>query len=169
MKTVHTMPKSLQIKVYNSTQIAFICLQVACNLLCGDWSPHRSPRSAHLKKNFKMSNFAPCGPIFKIRNSKLVYSKSYKQIADYIFLITSTFRLLLYYFVHFYTQRNRIWKNQHCSPTVQCPHMMLALFVSPQWFLLGVLGHKICLLITIFLDPICQNWPKIGQICQNFC
>ena len=37
-----------------------------------------------MKKNIKMSNFAPCGPIFKIRNSKLVYSKSYKQITDYI-------------------------------------------------------------------------------------
>ena len=82
------------------------------------WSPHRSPRSAHLKKNIKMSNFAPCGLIFKIRNSKLVYSKSYKQLTDYIFSITSTFRLLLCYFVHFYTYRNRIWKNQHCSPTV---------------------------------------------------
>ena len=32
----------------------------------------------------------------------------------------STFRLLLCYFVYFYTQRNRIWKNQHCSPTVHC-------------------------------------------------
>ena len=64
-----------------------------------------------------MPNFAPCGPIFKIRNSKLVYSKSYNQITDYIFLITSTFRLLLCYFVYFYTQRNRIWKNQHCCPT----------------------------------------------------
>ena len=112
------MSKSLQIKVDNGTQIACICPQVACNLLCGDWSPHGSPRSVYLKKNIKMSNFAPCGPIFKIRNSKLVYSKSYKQITDYIFLITSTFRLLLYYYVHFYTQRNRIWKNQHCCPTV---------------------------------------------------
>ena len=67
-----------------------------------------------------MTNFAPCGPIFKIRNSKLVYSKSYNQITDYIFLITSTFRLLLCYFVHFYTQRSRILKNQHCCPTVHC-------------------------------------------------
>ena len=65
-----------------------------------------------------MTNFAPCGPIFKIRNSKLVYSKSYNQITDYIFLIMSTFRLLLCYFVHFYTQRSRILKNQHCCPTV---------------------------------------------------
>ena len=114
------MSNSLQIKVDKSTQTACICPQVACNLLFGDWSPHRSPRSAHLKKNIKMSNFAPCGPIFKIRNSKLVYSKSYNQITDYIFLITSTFRLLLCYFVHFYTQRSRILKNQHCCPTVQC-------------------------------------------------
>ena len=119
MKTVHTMSKSLQIKVDNGTQIACICPQVACNLLCGDWSPHGSPRSVYLMKNIKMSNFAPCGPIFKIRNSKLVYSKSYKQITDYIFSITSTFRLLLCYFVHFYTQRSRILKIQHCCPTVQ--------------------------------------------------
>ena len=88
---------------------------------CGDWSPHGSPKSAYLKKNIKMTNFAPCGPIFKIRNSKLVYSKSYKQITGYIFFITSTFRLLLCYFVHFYTQRSRILKNQHCCPTVHCP------------------------------------------------
>ena len=72
-----------------------------------------------MKKNIKMTNFAPCGPIFKIRNSKLVYSKSYNQITDNIFFITSTFRLLLCYFVHFYTQRSRILKNQHCCPTVQ--------------------------------------------------
>ena len=80
--------------------------------------PQGSEISANLMKSFKMTNFAPCGPIFKIRNSKLVYSKSYNQITDYIFLITSTFRLLLCYFVHFYTQRSRILKNQHCRPTV---------------------------------------------------
>ena len=100
-----------------STQITCTCPQVEYNLLCGDWSPHGSPRSVYLKKNNKMANFASCGPIFKIRNSKLVYSKSYNQITDYIFLITSTFRLLLCYFVHFYTQRSRILKNQHCCPT----------------------------------------------------
>ena len=125
------MSNSLQIKVDKSTQIACICPQVACNLLCGDWSPHRSPRSAYLKKNTKMYNFAPCGPIFKIRNSKLVYSKSYKQITDYIFLFTSTFRLLLCYFVHFYTQGSRISKNQHCCPTV-------------DWKESGLGGEKFC-------------------------
>ena len=130
--SMKTMSKSLQIKVDNGTQIACICPQVACNLLCGDWSPHGSPRSVYLKKNIKMSNFAPCGPIFKIRNSKLVYSKSYNQITDYIFSITSTFWLLLCYFVHFYTQRNRIWKNQHCSPTVQCFKKCLYTWLS-QW------------------------------------
>ena len=48
--------------------------------------PQGSQISANLMKSFKMTNFAPCGPIFKIRNSKQVYSKSYNQISDCIFL-----------------------------------------------------------------------------------
>ena len=90
-----------------------------------------------MKKNIRMTNFAPCGPIFKIRNSKLVYSKSYKQITDYIFSITSTFRLLLCYFVHFYTQRNRISKNQHCSPTVHCEDISISPSINT-----GIAGNR---------------------------
>ena len=48
------MSNSLQIKVDMTIQIACISPQVACNLLWGDWSPHRSPRIAYLKKNIKM-------------------------------------------------------------------------------------------------------------------
>ena len=120
MKTVHTMSNSLPIKVDKSTLIACICSQVACNLLMWSLKSPWVTKKCIFEENIKMTNFAPCGPIFKIRNSKLVYSKSYNQITDYIFFITSTFRLLLCYFVHFYTQRSRILKNQHCCPTVQC-------------------------------------------------
>ena len=83
--------------------------------------PQGSQISANLMKSFKMTNFAPCGPIFKIRNSKQVYSKSYNQISDCIFLKPAISRQTSCKQIKSLIANLKSCLKVPCVPTVQCP------------------------------------------------
>ena len=82
--------------------------------------PQGSQISANLMKSFKMTNFAPCGPIFKIRNSKQVYSKSYNQISDCIFLKPAISRQTSCKQIKSLIANLKSCLKVPCVPTVQC-------------------------------------------------